>query len=121
MPKTAYVNYGSDYPKPQFVQGKWRIPYDIKTAVDKDDLIIYSAQEAISQTLFAHDIDAVVPVGNDADVLKAIKHGIRIQRAAEYPPASDYLDGIAKGDVDQIAAYKAACLAIKEKYPFPSV
>ena len=80
---------------------------------------MYQAQEACSKTLFAHDINAVVPAGNDADVLEAIKHGIRIQRAAEYPPVSDYLDGIAKEDTDQIAAYKAACLAVKEKYSFP--
>jgi hypothetical protein len=45
--------------------------------------------------------------------------GIRAQRCAEYPPSSDYLDGIAKDDAAQIAAYKAACLAVKEKYPFP--
>jgi hypothetical protein len=40
-------------------------------------------------------------------------------RAPEYPPITDYLDGVAKGDEDQINAYIAACLAVKEKYPKP--
>lgn len=40
-------------------------------------------------------------------------------RAAEYPDFKDYLDGIVKGDQDQIDAYVAACLAVKEKYPKP--
>jgi hypothetical protein len=40
-------------------------------------------------------------------------------RAREYPPITDYLDGIAKGDQEQIDAYIAACLAVKAKYPKP--
>jgi hypothetical protein len=39
------------------------------------------------------------------------------QRAAEYPPMSDYLDAVVKGDQAQIDAYVAACLAVKAKYP----
>jgi hypothetical protein len=39
------------------------------------------------------------------------------QRAPEYPPITDYLDGVVKGDQSQIEAYIAACLAVKEKYP----
>lgn len=40
-------------------------------------------------------------------------------RAAEYPPMSDYLDGIVKGDQKQVDAYIAACKAVKAKYPKP--
>jgi hypothetical protein len=39
------------------------------------------------------------------------------KRAAEYPPMTDYLDGVVKGDQAQIDAYVAACLAVKAKYP----
>ena len=39
------------------------------------------------------------------------------KRAAEYPPMTDYLDGIAKGDTAQVNTYIAACLAVKAKYP----
>ena len=38
-------------------------------------------------------------------------------RAAAYPPASDYLDGIVKGDAAQVQAYVDACLAVKAQYP----
>jgi hypothetical protein len=38
-------------------------------------------------------------------------------RAAEYPPITELIDGLVKDDTAQIAAYKAACLAVKAKYP----
>lgn len=41
------------------------------------------------------------------------------KRAAEYPPMSDYLDGVVKGDQAQIDKYIADCLAVKAKYPKP--
>lgn len=40
-------------------------------------------------------------------------------RASEYPPVTDYLDGIVKGDQAQVQAYIDACLAVKAKYPKP--
>ena len=39
------------------------------------------------------------------------------KRAPLYPPMSDYLDGIAKGDTAQVDAYIAACLAVKALHP----
>lgn len=39
------------------------------------------------------------------------------KRASEYPPITDYLDGVVKGDQQQIDAYIAACLEVKAKYP----
>lgn len=39
------------------------------------------------------------------------------KRASEYPPMTDYLDGVVKGDQTQIAKYIADCLAVKAKYP----
>ena len=39
------------------------------------------------------------------------------KRAAEYPPATDYLDGIAKANQAQIDKYIADCQAVKAKYP----
>lgn len=38
-------------------------------------------------------------------------------RVAEYPPMTDYLDGVVKGDQAQIDKYIADCLAVKAKYP----
>ena len=40
-------------------------------------------------------------------------------RAKEYPPIKDYIDGVVKGDQAQIQAYIDACLAVKAKYPKP--
>jgi hypothetical protein len=42
------------------------------------------------------------------------------QRAAEYPPMTDYIDGIVKGDQAQVQAYIDACLAVKAMYPKPA-
>jgi methyl coenzyme M reductase subunit C-like uncharacterized protein (methanogenesis marker protein 7) len=39
------------------------------------------------------------------------------KRASEYPPITDYLDGVVKGDQLQIDKYIADCLAVKAKYP----
>lgn len=41
------------------------------------------------------------------------------RRAAEYPPITDWLDGMVKGDQAQMKAYVDACLAVKAKYPKP--
>ena len=40
-----------------------------------------------------------------------------IKRTRESPPATDYLDGVVKGDQAQIDKYIADCLAVKDKYP----
>lgn len=39
------------------------------------------------------------------------------QRRNAYPPITDYIDGVVKGDQAQIDAYIAACQAVKAKYP----
>jgi len=39
------------------------------------------------------------------------------KRAAEYPPMTDYLDGVVKADQAQIDKYIADCLAVKAAYP----
>ena len=46
-------------------------------------------------------------------------HAYIAKRAAEYPPITDYLDAVVKGDQEAIDAYIAACQAVKTKYPKP--
>ena len=41
----------------------------------------------------------------------------KAKRASEYPPITDYLDGVVKSDQMQIDKYIADCLAVKVKYP----
>ena len=43
----------------------------------------------------------------------------KAKRQAEYPPMTDYLDGVAKSDQAQINKYIADCQAVKAKYPKP--
>jgi hypothetical protein len=39
------------------------------------------------------------------------------QRKMAYPPITDYIDGVVKGDQAQIDAYIAACKAVKAAFP----
>jgi hypothetical protein len=57
----------------------------------------------------------------EAERLQAEYDALEYQRlrAEEYPDYRDYLDGIVKGDQEQVDAYIAACQAVKEKYPKP--
>ena len=41
----------------------------------------------------------------------------KAKRQVEYPPMTDYLDGVVKGDQAQIDKYIADCNAVKAKYP----
>ena len=44
-------------------------------------------------------------------------HAYIEKRQKEYPPMTDYLDGVVKGDQAQIDKYIADCNAVKAKYP----
>jgi hypothetical protein len=61
--------------------------------------------------------------GNKVEIdLAAVKawqdpDAYKYARAKEYPPITDYLDGLVKGDQEQIDKYIADCLAVKAKYP----
>jgi len=121
----TFASFGSTSPLPRQVADGWIIPFGVTSEQDTDGNTLYSGHEVFSLTLFQHDIEAAVteaalPEGDyTADIHDALCHGIRLQRAAEYPPSSEYLDGVAKADQAQIDAYCDACLAIKAKYPFP--
>jgi hypothetical protein len=66
----------------------------------------------------AFDIDGN-PVTYDETAVQAYMdaNAYIAKRQAEYPPMTDYLDGIAKGDQAQINKYIADCQAVKAKYP----
>ena len=66
----------------------------------------------------AFDVDGnKVEIDMDAINAWVDPNAYKAKRAAEYPPMTDYLDGVVKGDQAQIDAYIAACLAVKDKYP----
>ena len=59
------------------------------------------------------------PVTYDETAVQAYidAHAYIAKRASEYPPITDYIDGVVKGDQAQIDKYIADCLAVKAKYP----
>jgi hypothetical protein len=69
----------------------------------------------------AEDIAHLEQISRDFIAFKAEEAKTQYQRdrAGEYPPITDYIDGVVKGDHAQIAAYVAACKAVKDKYPKP--
>jgi uncharacterized protein with FMN-binding domain len=78
----------------------------------KDGVLVDHTEEELQQLLTEWNIDA-----ERIEAFEALKY--QRDRAAEYPPVTDYLDGIVKGDQAQIDAYIAACQAVKTKYPKP--
>jgi len=66
----------------------------------------------------AFDVDGN-KVDLDMDAVNAWvdPNAYKAKRAAEYPPMTDYLDGVVKSDQAQIDKYIADCLAVKAKYP----
>ena len=65
----------------------------------------------------AYDADGN-EVAYDKDAVQAYvdAHAYIAKRASEYPPITDYIDGVVKGDQAQIDKYIADCLAVKAKY-----
>lgn len=82
--------------------------------------VIYNLYPQVKYTIddIAYDAD-----GNEVSYDKAAvqayvdAHAYIAKRAAEYPPLTDYVDGVVKGDQAQIDKYIADCLAVKAKYP----
>jgi hypothetical protein len=61
-------------------------------------------------------IEDIVQKVAELEYLEEI-HVYKLQRSSEYPPVAEYIDGVVKGDQDQIDAHIAACQAVKDKYP----
>ena len=81
---------------------------------------IYKLYPQVIRTIgdIAYDADGNEVAYDKAAVQAYVNaHAYIAKRAAEYPPITDYIDGIVKGDQAQIDAYVAACLAVKAKYP----
>jgi hypothetical protein len=84
----------------------------------------YKSTENKLHWLDSTEYESYLPTGcvqitdEEADALRPkVELTYAQQRAAEYPPMTDYLDGVVKGDQTQIDKYVADCLAVKAKYP----
>jgi hypothetical protein len=81
---------------------------------------IYKLYPQVVRTVddIAYDADGN-EVAYDKDAVQAYvdAHAYIAKRAAEYPPITDYLDGLVKGDQAQMDKYIADCLAVKARHP----
>lgn len=81
------------------------------------------ADQALADNWIASNDAAIGDLYQDGQFIKPVPvidpDAYKRQRAAEYPPMADYLDGIVKSDQGQVQAYIDACLAVKAKYPKP--
>jgi hypothetical protein len=78
----------------------------------------YSGLEWLDEEQIQPTEEALVA---EANRLQAEYDALEYQRLRkpEYPPIEDYIDGIVKGDQEQVDAYIESCIAVKEKYPKP--
>jgi hypothetical protein len=70
-----------------------------------------------------YDLPSENEINAEIERLQAIADSYQYQRlrVKEYPNVKDYLDGIVKGDQEQIQSYIDKCNAVKAKYPKPEV
>ena len=81
---------------------------------------IYKLYPQVVRTMgdIAYDADGNEVAYDKAAVQAYVDaHAYIAKRAAEYPPITDYIDGVVKNDQAQIDKYIADCLAVKAKYP----
>ena len=79
---------------------------------------LYSNVVTVDDTDGARDAQGnQVEIDMDAVNAWVDPNAYKAKRASEYPPITDYLDGVVKGDQTQIDKYIADCLAVKAKYP----
>jgi len=83
-----------------------------------DAILAIHTNIAVIRDNDAFDIDGNPVTYNETAIQAYIDaHAYIAKRQAEYPPMTDYLDGVVKGDQAQINKYIADCNAVKAKYP----
>ncbi len=86
--------------------------------MNHDAILALNPNIAVIRGDVAYDADGNEVAYDKAAVQAYVDaHAYIAKRAAEYPPITDYIDGIVKGDDKQVQAYIDACLAVKAKYP----
>ena len=75
-------------------------------------------QVTVINDVTAYDADGNEVAYDQATVQAYVDaHAYIAKRASEYPPITDYIDGVVKNDQAQIDKYIADCQAVKAKYP----
>ena len=79
---------------------------------------LYPNVVTIDDTAGSKDVDGNTVVIDEALVNAWVDpNAYKYAREKAYPPSTDYLDGIVKGDQAQVDKYIADCLAVKAQYP----
>ena len=79
---------------------------------------LYPNVVTIDDTAGSKDVDGNTVVIDEALVNAWVDpNAYKYARERAYPPSTDYLDGIVKGDQAQVDKYIADCLAVKAQYP----
>jgi len=119
----SLTRFGPEKPSINPYMDGYSIPVGISTIV-VEDVTVYQGYLITVPALTELEIDKALsklPDGDySADKLEALKEAVRIKRKTEYPPMTEYLDGIVKGDTEQINSYISKCQEVKDRYPFPS-
>ena len=81
-------------------------------------ILILNPTVAVIRGDVAYDADGNEVAYDKAAVQAYVDaHAYIAKRAAEFPPITDYIDGVVKGDQAQIDKYIADCLAVKARFP----
>jgi hypothetical protein len=97
--KSPATDLEAEYPNPVTVED------DYETMTTDSSVVVNSGMPAARREKTRSEIESELSYAT--------------KRKAEYPPVTDYIDGVVKGDQSQIDAYVAACQAVKAKYPKP--
>ena len=86
--------------------------------MNHEAILALNPQVTVIRGDIAYDADGN-EIAYDKDAVNAWvdPDAYKFARASEYPPITDYIDGVVKGDQAQIDKYIADCLAVKAKYP----
>lgn len=95
--------------------GTFLIPANSTTEAPPEDLIGKNRVFVSGSWTYAD-----IPAEANPEPVQEVEMTYAQKRATEYPPITDYIDGVVKGDQAQVQAYIDACLAVKAKYPKPT-
>lgn len=105
------------------VAARWRVILTFTESSDKENLMGRTSVLNGEVVPFTPEQEAewdAMEAAHAAEQAALAATEYQRQRAAEYPPMANYIDGIVKGDTAQVQTYIDACLAVKLKYPKPT-
>jgi hypothetical protein len=122
---------GYTTPVPVKTYRGYYVPFGVVTGTDVfgktfyegyNVFVPYLNEDQLNKVVFGDGPDrpSILPFGDySSDLQKAIAASIRLQRAAQYPPADEYTYAVASNDTETIASFEAAVAAVNAEFPLP--